>query len=291
MQTSELDFYRQPTAMTSGGAHAALLDGLPCDLPALARIVQGLLLHQHWAEAYGSPLSEARLQEAHIRSFAQMLDRMLAHDARPLSETRAAGKRFVGNCRHFSLAFASLLRAQGRAARARCGFGAYFEAGRFVDHWVCEYWNEDERRWVMVDAQLDELQRKALKLQFDVFDVPRDQFLVAGQAWALARGGKADPALFGIFDMHGLWFIGGNLLRDVAALNNMEMLPWDVWGAMSEADAPLDGERIAFFDRLAAMTRGADVPVAALRDLYQNDARLRVPPVVFNAVLQRDETV
>ena len=32
--------------------------------------------------------------------------------------------------------------AQGMPARARCGFGAYFEKGKYVDHWVTEYWNE-----------------------------------------------------------------------------------------------------------------------------------------------------
>ena len=30
--------------------------------------------------------------------------------------------------------------------------------------------------------------------------------------------------------MRGLWFIAGNLIRDAAALNNMETLPWDVGG-------------------------------------------------------------
>ncbi|WP_438027252.1 hypothetical protein [Sorangium sp. So ce233] len=48
-----LDFYTRPAAMTSAGAHAPLLDELPRDVPSLVRVVQGLLLHQHWAQAYG----------------------------------------------------------------------------------------------------------------------------------------------------------------------------------------------------------------------------------------------
>ncbi|MCE9649917.1 MAG: transglutaminase-like domain-containing protein [Parvibaculum sp.] len=291
MQASDVDFYRRSGAMTDGGARAPLLDGLSREMPALARVAQGLLLHEHWAGAYGAALSNARLQEPHIRSLEAMLDRLLAHDGRPLGEARAPEKRLVGNCRHFSLLFAAMLRRQGVAARARCGFGAYFEPGRFVDHWVCEYWSEDQGRWVMADAQLDELQRAALKLNFDPLDVPRERFLVAGEAWAQAREGKADPEKFGIFDMHGLWFIGGNLLRDVAALNNMEMLPWDCWGAMTEAHDPWDAEKLDFFDRLAAMTRGPEVAVADLRGLYEGDERLRVPPVVFNAVLGCAETL
>jgi hypothetical protein len=46
--------------------------------------------------------------------------------------------------------------------------------------------------------------------------------------------------------MHGLWFIANNIVRDIAALNNREMLPWDVWGAMRRQDSELD---VAFFGR------------------------------------------
>ena len=49
---------------------------------------------------------------------------------------------------------------------------------------MCEYWAEDEGRWVLVDAQLDELQCDVLKMSFDPLDVPRDQFIVGGKAWA-----------------------------------------------------------------------------------------------------------
>jgi hypothetical protein len=34
----------------------------------------------------------------------------------------------------------------------------------------------------------------------------------------------------------------------VAALANMEMLPWDVWGAMLGWEEPIDDERLALFE-------------------------------------------
>jgi hypothetical protein len=183
------------------------------------------------------------------------------------------------------------LRAKGVPARARCGFGAYFNAGHFEDHWVCEYWNAAVARWVLVDAQIDELQRAKLNPDFDVLDVPRDRFVIAGDAWAQCRAGEADPSTFGIFAMRGLWFIAGNLMRDVAALNNMEMLPWDVWGAMVRPDEPLRDDQLALFDRLAEVTRAPDIAFAELRALYEGDDRLRVPATVFNGVLNRPETI
>jgi hypothetical protein len=91
--------------------------------------------------------------------------------------------------------------------------------------------------------------------------------------------------------MNGLWFIAGNLIRDVAGLNKMEMLPWDVWGAMPNPDETLQTDQLAFFDRLAALTHTPDTSFEELRSLYEGDDRLRVPATVFNAVLNRPEVV
>jgi hypothetical protein len=87
--------------------------------------------------------------------------------------------------------------------------------------------------------------------------------------------------------MHGLWFIPGNIIRDIAALNNREMLPWDVWGAMRPHDSELD---LTFFDRLALVSREPDVHVDELSALY-DDQRVNVPGTVFNAVLSCPQVV
>ena len=286
-----LDFYAQPAVMTSAGRHARLLEGLPRDIDALVRVVQGLLLHEHAATLYGVTLSNERKLESHIRRLEHMLDRLLAHDPAPLSVARSIDARLVGLCRHFTVLLVAMLRAHGIPARARCGFGSYFASGCFYDHWVCEYWNAAKARWVRVDAQIDAAQRAALTIDFDVLDVPHDRFLIAADAWARCRAGEADASRFGIFDLRGLWFIAGNLVRDLAALNNMEMLPWDVWGATPGADRTLTDQEIAFFDRLAALTRTPDTAFGEIRTLYDHDDRLRVPAVVHNALLNRKETV
>ncbi len=201
-------------------------------------------------------------------------------------DARPAGLRQVGVCRHFTLLHVAMLRSQGVPARARCGFGAYFEQGKFLDHWVTEYWHEAGRRWILVDAQLDARQREVFKIAFDPLDVPREQFLVAGDAWQRCGTGEADPQAFGILDMYGRWFIAGNVVRDLAALNNREMLPWDVWGPMVQNDAELD---LGLIDRLAELTREPDAHFDELRAVYDQGPPLSVPPTVFNAVLNRAE--
>jgi hypothetical protein len=281
------DFYRRTARMTEPGRGHAL-DGLPRDKAALAKAVQGLLLHEHWAEAYGESLSPGRRAESQIRPVAEMLAGIAEHDDAPLARPRPASRRLVCVCRHFTVLTVAALRAQGVPARARCGFAAYFVPGEFADHWVAEYWRSDEARWALADAQLDELQRKATNADFDPLDVPRDRFIVAGDAWRLWRGGAEDGAKFGIFDFRGAWFIANNLLRDFAALNNMEMLPWDMWGAMAREDQGLD---LPLFDRLAELTLDAERRFGEIRALYREDERLRVPSTVFNALLNRPDRV
>ena len=280
-----LEFYRTPVDFSDPGTEARLFDGLPRDIAALAKLVQGLLIHEHMTEAYGVTLPTERRGESHVRPIGNVLAAIAACDPRPLTAAREPRDRYICVCRSFTLLFVAILRHQGVPARARCGFGAYFEKGKFYDHWVAEYWNTEDKRWVMVDAQIDDRQRKMFGISFDTLDVARDRFLIAGDAWTLCRSGKEDPQNFGILDMHGLWFIAGNLVRDLAALNNREMLPWDVWGAMKLGD---DGLDLAFFDRLAELTHEPDRHFAELRAVY-NDKRVAVPATVFNAVLNRSE--
>jgi len=282
-----LEPYRKPIGMTDPADRAALLAALPGDVGALAKVVQGLLMHEHIAPAYGLNLNAAKHAEAHTRPVREILDSIVSSDARPLSTRREPAERQVGVCRHFTLLHVAMLRSHGMAARARCGFGAYFEKGKFVDHWVTEYFDEARQRWILVDSQLDERQRELFRIAFDPQNVPRDQFLVAGDAWRLCRSGKADPQAFGILDMHGLWFIAGNIVRDLAALNNREMLPWDVWGIMAQDDTQLD---LTLFDRLAMLTREPDAHLSELQALYK-DERLAVPSTVFNAILNRPQQV
>lgn len=289
MTLDELEFYRTPCPMAGAGKRAALLDPLPRDVSSLAQIVQGLMLHEHLAKsAYGVDLTPEQHVQVHIRDVASILDHIIQHDARPLSDAREPGKRIIGVCRHFSLLMVAMLRAKGYAARSRCGFGTYFEAEKFVDHWVAEYWHEADQRWVMVDAQIDDVLVEKFQPDFDTLDVPHDRFVVAGDAWMMVREGLVDADRFGIMDMWGHWFIAGNLIRDVAALNKVEMLPWDMWGAMPPFGEAMPAETFPLFDRLAAATRAPDTTITILRALYRE---VQVPDEIFNAVLNKFETV
>jgi hypothetical protein len=287
------DFYKAHGVMTALGECAGAFAMLPTDIASLCELIQGVLIHRDLARfAYGVTLPEQRRDEAHIRPISAMLKQIHALDPRPLALARTLDGRMACVCRHYAVMLCAILRESGVPARARCGFAAYLNPGKFEDHWVTEYWNKDEARWFLVDAQLDPTQRNLFKPDFDPLNVPRDRFIVAGDAWKMCRDGM-DPALFGLtyVKLQGLWFIAGNLIRDFAALNRTELLPWDVWGRMPNNDSDISEDTAKQFDLVAALTLSPDRNLAEIRALYQDSEALRVPSVVFNVLRNAHEPI
>ncbi len=238
---------------------AALIAECGPDPRALAERIRSLMVHVFWRTAYGLPEDQARAEEeVNIRDLRSMLDRIARTQTslgRPPEslEPLPPELRLIGNCRDFSVFFTSLLRQAGIPARARCGFGMYFRPNQGEDHWVVERWDAGSARWIISDPQLDAVMVERLKLEFDPMDLPDGAFLSGGEAWLACRGGD-DPQRYGIFDMRGWDFVKGDFVRDVAALAGMELLPWDIWGAMQTPHAQLSPEDLAALDRPAGLT-------------------------------------
>lgn len=273
-----LNFYAQPSGSTDVGRYRSQVEALPHDIATLTAINHALVVHEHIAPAYGVVLSDEDRSTAHHRSIERLLEHITARDERPLHEARPAPSRVAGNCWHFVVLLVAILRVHGTPARARCGFADYFNEGRFEDHWVCEYWHAADRRWVLVDAQLDAMQRSMFEIDFDHLDVPRDRFIVAGEAWGRCRAGTADPGAFGlsITGLFGPWYVAANLMRDAAALQRLEMLPDETWAAMPGPRDTVDDQLSSLLDDLGTLTRSPDTALAELQRLC-TDNRLRVP--------------
>jgi hypothetical protein len=290
------NYYKAHGAMTAPGSYGSELGALPKSVAELCNVIQGNLIHRDLAAwLYDLKLSPGQMETANIRPLPEMLAKIRTLGDNPLTPPRLPKDRMPCVCRHFSTMLCAILREQDVPARARCGFASYFNPGKFEDHWVCEYWNTEESRWTLVDAQLDKPQCEAFKPDFDPLDVPHDRFIIAGEAWQMCRTGRADPDRFGLSlvpNLHGLWFVAGNVLRDLASLNRMEMLPWDVWGMMSMNDAELTEDKRVLLDHVAALTLADDAKsFDELRQLYARDERLRVPNLVFNAMRQIQESI
>ncbi|HEY7649456.1 MAG TPA: transglutaminase-like domain-containing protein [Methylomirabilota bacterium] len=269
--------YRAQSAVTDPGEHADLFATLPGDLPGLARVAGGLVVH-YFADKWvlGHEVSPDRLGEIDTRAVRAMLARLRALDDSPLTQTRPLERRLVGCCRDYAVLLCAMARYRGIPARLRVGFADYFLPGSREDHAVAECWDAGAGRWRLIDAQLGAPHLAFYRIAFDPLDVPRDRFLVGGRAWRMCRQGQADPNRFGISvpgAPRGWPFLRSRLLLDLAALSRKEMLQWDGWGPEPDAAA------FVLLDEAARLTEG-DVAPGAVRDFLTDHPELAVPPVV-----------
>jgi hypothetical protein len=205
-------FYRQPSATSDLGRHRDLSAGLPADPEALGAIVRGLLVHNFAAKVQGLRFPAERM--AHMRTIGAeaILDNVIGIDPAPLGRERPVERRMVGFCYHFALLHCALLRATGTPARVRCGFAGYFDAQRWIDHWVVEYW--DGSGWLLTDPQIG---RSGLT---------GDTFQDGVSGWQKCRDGATQSASYGNGELWGWDELRGSLINDVAALNKVEVSGW-----------------------------------------------------------------
>lgn len=291
MAATALDFYATPGRHTDISRHGIHAVGIE----EAVEIAQGVLVYDLVAkDLYGVELSATQAGTVHDRDAATILDVAQQIDGRSLSVPRPPGARVGGRCNTYTLLTVAILRAAGIPARSRCGFATYFAPGYCEDHWVAECWHADEGRWVMVDAQLDAVWRKVFGMDPDAraVEVGPAQFLTAGHAWRAWRAGELDADRCGLTSIpeHGAFWIAGNLRLDLAALNKVEMLPWDVWGLHWEPSEEPTEEMLATFDAVAELTIDPDPNVDEIRRRYDSDD-FRMGGVVFSVALGELVTV
>jgi excinuclease ABC subunit A len=266
-----LGYYARHSLITNPREQADLLADLPADIPGLVRMVQGLLIHPFCVELYRVQLSPIQREEIHLRTVAQMLARIRELDSTPLAIPREPTQRLVGNCRDHAVLFTALLRQQGIPARVRVGFARYFPSNKNEDHWITEYWDAGQSRWVLVDPQLDDIQREAFNINFNPLDMRfYDHFYTGGQAWQRCRSGQDKSYNFGFKKWKGWGYIRGSLLHDLDALNRIELTPFDWWGEfIIKNERHLTIEDKALLDRLAELTMAADACFDEMQAAYE----------------------
>ncbi len=278
LASDPLRYYAVPGDATDPGEYASLFCALPASVPELCQVAQGLLIHILETWRYGIELPRARQAEVSIGTVEGLLRRILELDRQPLTVRRPPEKRAVATCHDFSIMLCAMLRSQGRPARARAGFAAYLMPGKYTDHWVCQYWNGAEGRWVTVDAQLDSLHRQGYGIVFDPCDVPEQEYLPGARAWLECRDGRMDPQAFGFSRWAGMGYLRHVLLRDLLALNKRESLPWEDAGLPAGDENGITDEDRARLDDVAALSRAENGGFAALRAAYDEIMHHRRPP-------------
>jgi hypothetical protein len=281
-------FGRQ-TENSNPGVFGALYDALLDDIPELCRIVPNCVIHLFWIReaTYGITLAQLKASGRHLceefgySTIEERLRSIVALQDSPLAEARPAALRSVGCCRDFALLLVSILRHKGIPARVRTGIALYLDPNRPEDHYVTEFWNAAARRWQMADPQIDDVQRKAMRLTVDTTDLAPGSFLTGWQLLDAMRSGtlqNADRVGFPPANA-GLMYGRNKLFADFASVTGRE-IPVHAWWGIGKPESVEHGDD-ALLNRMISLSRGIDLNDPAALDealrLAATHPRLRMP--------------
>ena len=309
--TSVLEYYKKSNPLSDIKRYSDKIQVRPNDVGALVKFTQNIIIHDMWLERYGVKLSPDRVCQQSTPSMEDILELALQLKPGPFSMERSPSEKVIACCREYTTLLCALLRMMDIPARARCGFATYLaKDGYYEDHWICEFWNGT--RWQMIDPQIDDFQLNSIRtyantnkdvrsgyremlLSLDPMDLKENDFISSAKAWRECRNQQANPITFGISadpkmyklkSLYGMWFIRGNLLRDFAALNKVELLPflsglernndyWSSWRLISMKDEELTSYDWELMDHIAVMIANPDQYFEEIMETYQKHEDLR----------------
>ena len=290
--------YTSQSPISDPGEMAGWLSGLPRDFTALRALARPLVAHYRADDLNAFGIPDERVAEIDTRFAEPMLARLHDLDSGPLTPERTPSNRLVGCCRDFTLLYLTMLRHAGIPARGRVGFAGYFAPGWYIDHVVAEVWDEANGRWRLIDPQLGDVRTDPNDdYPINTLDIPRDRFLVGGDAWQVCRSGELSPERFVVDPdleipvTRGWLQLRHNLVQDLAALTKREMILWDTWGILG--DDPVTDGSLPLLDGIAAVTANPNVTYAEASALYEREPGVQVPPEVesFNMLANEPRLV
>jgi excinuclease ABC subunit A len=267
--SQSIRFYSENSLITDPGSYANFLDDLPKNLSELCYTIQGLLIHFSSLEASKMNRMDDDNRLFLVRNIIKAIDEL---DNSSFNNRRVINNRVVCTAREYALLLCSTMRHRNIPARLRAGFASYTgEPGFFSDHWICEFWDCNKEEWIKADAMLFNESQGELSSK-----VTPEQFVESGRAWQLVRNKKIDENVFGYEVKRGLAFIRSNMLRDFAALNKVELLPWSVlWGYKSKQEFRQDD--YAKLDMLADLIVNNEQSWDQIQKIYHNEAWISGP--------------
>ena len=231
--------YAVPGPLTGLGTVAWMI--VPDDPVAVCWRVHELVVQPD--EARGLGLGEERFAENQVRPAARLLEILTGLDPAPVDVPRPPELRVVGTCRHFAVLACAFLRERGVAARVRCGFATSSSRGRGS----------------IIGSSGSPGTGGGCGSTRSYSDSPLwtvRRSCGPGSSCLAGRRGRppGGPDRRGEFrgvrtENWGPAEIRGNAVKDLAALNKVEVLPWDEWGRMT---ASYEGRTGAEYDRLIA---------------------------------------
>ncbi|MBN2613842.1 MAG: hypothetical protein JXB00_19955 [Bacteroidales bacterium] len=267
---SVLDFYRQYSSYTDPGKYAYLYKNLPDSLPELCKLIKSQFIHPY-AELpkYREQIPKERWNEMmNYPSVISILEGLISYDSAGLVFDRKPQDRLILGCQQNAILLASILKYRGVPARVRAGHATYIAPGFHISHAICEVWNENENRWMLVDPSMEKI------------DLSRDQFDISNELWLKMQNGEIDPELYGIPRVYsGLVSIAGKVCTDLASILGTEY-PINQYAPILDdifQNNQLNTNQIDLLNKICELMKSTDaIGLSELQDIYNSTPEIQL---------------
>lgn len=272
---------------TYAGNYKNYFRGLPDNIPELGNLVCSQIIHRvtlkqgntnaNASLLYGDmtkfPWHRMRCEDDILLTAMAMTAELYRLDERGFVLDRQVENKIVVTCRYVSVLMSAILKAKGIPCRSRSGFAPYFKDGLSLDHWINQYWDERQLKWIAFDADFfgDD------GLGFNQYDIPYNKFDWAADTWLKIREKKTDGNMF--------LYAGGEkslkaAIRAVfydfhSLMNNeisFEFQPAYIAGKFEK----LTEDDFREIDSLARLMVDFDANFDALCDIWNTDKKFRI---------------
>lgn len=280
-----LDYYKLTGIYTYAGAYNDYIKTLPDDIPTLGLLVCDQVTHPSMfylpASEYLEKKYYGKFDSYHDHRFKNedelfmtttaLMGEIFRLDSRGFTKDKDVNKRVTVSCRQVSVLFSAILKAKGIPCRSRTGFIDFGNDGSsFIEHWVNEYWNEHENRWVLVDS--DGYYEYEGRFGYSQFDLPSHKFIFSSDAWLGLRTNNFSKKLI-VGTPNVLEGVYQYLFADFHALMNNEIFytfqPEYLYGRFDNACE----EDLKEIDELAILLQEPDHNFDKLKSIWDTNKK------------------
>ena len=266
-----LDFYRQYSSFTDPGEYKYLYKNLPDSLPELCSLIRSQFIHPY-AELprYRELIPKERWNESvKYPTVKSVLEGLISYDSSGIVKNRKPENRLVLGCRHNAILLASILKYRGIPARVRIGHVTYLKPGFHLSHTICEVWNKNDKRWMLVDPGMD------------MVDFSREKFDFSNDLWLKMQNKEIDPNLYGIPGRYtGLISIVGKVNTDLASILGTEYPVYQYAPILEYAfqnNNQLTSKHIETLNRISELMKSLNAEnLSKLKEIYNNTPEIQI---------------
>lgn len=285
-----LEFYKQTSQFTDLGYYKEFTKNLPNNIEELCVLQRMQIIHPvayndsnirnksncFWGDMTKMPITRLDYEEDYFPTAQSIIAELLRKNPNYNIKREAKDKINI-TCRGQAILLASILKAKGIPARARSGFAPYIKYdGISYDHWITEYYDENENIWKLVDA--DE-HCPDHEMGFDLNNIPYNRFIFGANAYLGLREKSINPESI-LYSSNpvtlGMKAALRGLFYDFHALMNNEIIFLHVPKYIKERKFNLSEDEYTELDNLARLMLDPNKNFKKLKCIWESNLKYRI---------------